>query len=216
MYELFILGKLMHRPMHGYVLQSIMNAALGPFRRVSWGTLYPLLRKLEHDGLIAVQPGRSNDGRGIKNYRTTSRGRDRFFEIMRAPGDRDGGYRDLFRVKLSNFGHLAKQDQLSILDDYRVFPAAIVAHCDAMSVAVMNAPGLDVAERPHVLKAIEHQRHLAACEIAWLDRVKRDLEKEGLGEKNGHKSEKPRTAGSNPASNRNKRAGTRSRSSSRQ
>jgi DNA-binding PadR family transcriptional regulator len=215
MYELFILGKLMHRPMHGYLLQSIMNAALGPFRRVSWGTLYPLLRKLEQDGLIAVQTSKSNDRRGTKNYRTTSLGRTRFLEIMRATGDRDGDYRDLFRVKLSNFGHIGKEDQQAIIADYRAFLAAVVTHSDAMSREVVNAPGLAVAERPYVLKAIDHQRHLAASEITWLDRLSRDLEERDWGEKDVHKAEKPRTTAAKLAGKHNDRAGARSRSKPR-
>jgi len=167
MYELFILGKLMHRPMHGYVLQSIINAALGPFRRLSWGTLYPLLRRLEEAGYIAAQRGKSIDGRGTRNYRTTAPGRNRFFELMRSPID--GDYRDVFRIKVSNFGHIKKADQQMILEDYRTFLEAIVNHSEAMAREVVNAPGLITSERPYVLLAVDHQRHLAASEIAWLD-----------------------------------------------
>ena len=90
MYELFILGKLMHRPMHGYLLQSIINAALGPHRRLGWGTLYPLLRRLENGGFISAQRAKSSDGRGTKTYRVTAKGRERFFELMRSSGERDG------------------------------------------------------------------------------------------------------------------------------
>jgi DNA-binding PadR family transcriptional regulator len=171
MYELFVLGKLMHRPMHGYMLQFIINAAVGPFRRLSWGTLYPLLRKLEQKGLITQQRGGSSDGRGTKNYRTTSLGRKRFLELMHSLPDRDTEHRDLFRVKLSNFGHIPIEEQRRILADYREYVAAIVAHSGAMTAEVLKAPGLAAAERPHVLNAIEHQRHLAACEVAWVDKL---------------------------------------------
>jgi DNA-binding PadR family transcriptional regulator len=169
MYELFILGKLIHRPMHGYLLQSIIDKALGPYQRLSWGTLYPLLRKLEKSGLIAAQRGGSSDRRGTKNYRITPRGRTRFFELMRSPGNPGGQYRELFRVKLSNFGHIGKEDQRSILTEYRALVAGIVKHSEAMSSEVRNAPGLASAERPYVLDAIDHQRYLAASEIAWVD-----------------------------------------------
>jgi DNA-binding PadR family transcriptional regulator len=175
MYELFVLGKLMHRAMHGYMLQSIINAAVGPFRRLSWGTLYPLLRKLEEAGFIAVQDGKSTDGRGTKNYRTTPLGRKRFFELMRSLPDRDTEHRDLFRVKLSAFGHIGIDEQRRILMEYREYVAAIVTHSEAMSSQVMNAPGLAPAERHHVLKAIDHQRHLAACETAWVDALIKTL-----------------------------------------
>jgi DNA-binding PadR family transcriptional regulator len=175
MYELFVLGKLMHRPMHGYMLQAIINAAVGPFRRLSWGTLYPLLRKLEQKGLIAQQGGESSDGRGTKNYRTTPLGKKRFLELMHSLPDRDTEHRDLFRVKLSNFGHIAIEEQRRILADYREYVAAVVSHSEAMAAELRKAIGLAAAERPHVLNAIEHQRHLAACEVAWVEKLTKGL-----------------------------------------
>jgi DNA-binding PadR family transcriptional regulator len=168
MYELFILGKLMHRPMHGYLLQSIINAALGPHRRLSWGTLYPLLRKLEQGDLIAAQSGKSSDGRRTKTYSVTTAGRHRFFALMRSNAKRYSEFRELFRIRLANFGHLGTADRLAILEDYRSFLAALVSHSEAMAAAVLNAGGIAPAERPYVLKAIDHQRHLAASEVVWL------------------------------------------------
>jgi DNA-binding PadR family transcriptional regulator len=167
MYELFILGKLMHRPMHGYVLKSIINAAVEPFRRLSWGTLYPLMRKLEQQGFIAVQGGKSDDGRGTKPYYTTPRGKARFIELMLSPAERYTEIRDLFRVKLSNIGHIAMEDQRLIVADYHAQLAAIVKPSEAMASEVVKARGLAAAERPYVLKAIDHQRHLAPSEIKW-------------------------------------------------
>jgi DNA-binding PadR family transcriptional regulator len=205
MYELFILGKLMHRPMHGYVLQSIMNSALGPLRRVSWGTLYPLLRKLEENGLITIQRVKASDGRGTKIYRTTALGRTRFLEKIRRPGDRDADYRDMFRVKLSNFGHIGSEDQQFILAEHRAFLDAIATHSVAMSREVLNAPGLADAERPYVLKAIDHQRYLAQSEIAWVDQLAREL-----GGKHEQEIQKSANAGSKRARNRNPAAAARS------
>jgi DNA-binding PadR family transcriptional regulator len=211
MYELFILGKLMHRPMHGYLLQSIIDKALGPYRRLSWGTLYPLLRKLEQGGLIAAQGGKSSDQRGTKNYRITPRGRTRFFELMRSPGNRDGQYRELFRIKLSNFGHVGTEEQRSILAKYRALVAAIIKHSEAMTREVRNAPGLAPAERSYVLTAIDHQRYLAASEITWVDA----LMKTTRGD-HENKIEKEGSAASKAGSNRRDRAGARSGSASRE
>jgi DNA-binding PadR family transcriptional regulator len=192
MYELFILGKLMHRPMHGYLLQSIINAALGPHRRLSWGTLYPLLRKLEQGGIIAARNVNSRDGRGTKAYRVTAAGRRRFFALMGVGVEHDTGFRDLFRIRLANFGHLGTADRMAVLEEYRKFLAVLVSHSEAMVAAVLNAPGMAPAERPYVLKAIDHQRHLAASEIAWLD----DLIQATGGEH--EKTTKNRRLGSRP------------------
>lgn len=210
MYELFILGKLMHRPIHGYLLQSIINAALGPFRRLSWGTLYPLLRKLEQDGLIAVQGEKSSDRRRTKNYRTTPRGRARFFALMRSASEHDTAYRDLFRVKLSNFGHIGREDQQLILVEYRKHMEAIVRHSEAKEDEVLNAPGLAAAERPYVLKAIDHQRHLAISEITWVDALIQEI-----GGKGEDRLAKDGRAASKSAGDSRRRVGTRPRSDPR-
>lgn len=211
MYELFILGKMMHRPMHGYLLQSIINKAVGPFRRLSWGTLYPLLRELERGGFIAVEAEQSSDRRGTKKYHTTKRGRGRFLDLMRSDGDRDGQYHDLFRIKLSNFGHIGKKDQRSILAEYRASLAAIVEHSEVMSAEVLDAPGLAAKERPYVLEAIDHQRHLAASELAWVDSLIKRTEGN-----HAKKVEKKRPAISRPDRNRRNRIGTRSGSAPRE
>jgi hypothetical protein len=131
-------------------------------------------------------------------------------------GDRDGDYRDLFRLKLSNFGHIGKDDQCSVVADCRAFLVTIVTHSDAMSGDVINAPDLAAAERPYVLKAIDHQRHLAACEIAWLDRLSRDSQTQDLGGKDGYKVEKSGAAASKLAGKRSDRASARTRSKSQQ
>ena len=44
--EFAVLGLLHESPMHGYELRKRLNAALGVFRALSYGTLYPCLREL--------------------------------------------------------------------------------------------------------------------------------------------------------------------------
>ena len=51
--EFAVLGLLHEGPTHGYDLRRRLNTALGPFRALSYGTLYPALRSLLDRGLIA-------------------------------------------------------------------------------------------------------------------------------------------------------------------
>jgi DNA-binding PadR family transcriptional regulator len=55
--ELAILGLLHESPLHGYELRKRLNAVLGAFRVLSYGTLYPCLRELVGRGWIAEDPG---------------------------------------------------------------------------------------------------------------------------------------------------------------
>ncbi|NJN52791.1 MAG: helix-turn-helix transcriptional regulator [Gammaproteobacteria bacterium] len=52
MLELPILGLLKEEPMHGYQISRELGDALGGSWRVSYGSLYPTLRRLERAGAI--------------------------------------------------------------------------------------------------------------------------------------------------------------------
>src|SRR5579884_3535567 len=126
LYELFTLTRLMSQPFHGYLLRRLLNVAIGPARQISWGVLYPLLRRLEDDGLIASvadggdSPAEAQEGeRQRRVYQITEAGRARFHELMRDLGEYNADYADLFSIKLSGFVYIPPELQLDILRHYR-------------------------------------------------------------------------------------------------
>ena len=50
--EFAVLGLLHDNPMHGYELRKRLNAVLGSFRAISYGSLYPCLKQLLAADLI--------------------------------------------------------------------------------------------------------------------------------------------------------------------
>ena len=79
MLELAVLGEL-EQPLHGYEIRKRISRSMGPFRRLSFGSLYPALHRLADQGLIQVVPdeepaGRSaaKRGRQAKEPRTAPR-----------------------------------------------------------------------------------------------------------------------------------------------
>ena len=52
MLELAVLGLLSEQPLHGYELKKRLSETLGPLWGISFGSLYPALRRLERDGSI--------------------------------------------------------------------------------------------------------------------------------------------------------------------
>lgn len=57
MLELAVLGLLKEQPLHGYELKKRLGEMLGAFWGVSFGSLYPALRRLERAGAIEVVTG---------------------------------------------------------------------------------------------------------------------------------------------------------------
>src|SRR5581483_5374030 len=135
MYELFVLGELMVQPMYGYLLHEVVNMILGPFHRLSWGTLYPLIRRLEQEGLITSQTERRRGGflpaeRGPsrKVFTLTEAGRTRFFFLMLDSGDYNPDCPNMFAIKFSKFGYLTPPQRLVVLEHYRTYMLTLRDH----------------------------------------------------------------------------------------
>jgi DNA-binding PadR family transcriptional regulator len=55
--DLAVLGLLKEGPMHGYVLSKRLRFTLGPLYTVSYGSLYPCLKRLTNTGMVQERPG---------------------------------------------------------------------------------------------------------------------------------------------------------------
>lgn len=119
-YELIILTLLARWPMHGYLISKITKDIAGPYGGLSSGRLYPLLAKLETQGLIAALPNGAErqSGRRSRRYAITETGRTRFHELMMDTTSNLGDYRLLFWIKVSVLHLLELNEQLYLLDHY--------------------------------------------------------------------------------------------------
>jgi DNA-binding PadR family transcriptional regulator len=120
--ELAILGLLFEAPVHGYELRKRLSMRLGGLRVISYGSLYPALRRLTRAGLIAEETGPAADGawsrRGRRVYRITAEGKERFAELIADSGphafDDDG-----FGVHLAFFSRTPAEIRMRILEGRR-------------------------------------------------------------------------------------------------
>ncbi len=121
MYELLVLSLLMHWPLYAYLIAEIANHILGPWERISRGTLSSLLTRLEQDGLIApadpAQVPFATD-RPSRVFAITSAGRERFYQLMVDTTSNQGTYQRLFRIKALHLEYVSPEDQLSLVDHY--------------------------------------------------------------------------------------------------
>ena len=170
MYELFLLGKLIERPWHGYEFHQVLNSVVGPARQVSWGTIYPLLQRLEKAGLIQrlSEPSDKEDGRGRQRYSITQKGKQRFLQLMKSESRNDPNYRETFRIKLGNFSRVDIETQRGIVDRYLGRVSSISAHTKAMAELVSKVTEMNESERQNILLALAHDRFLAESEIKWI------------------------------------------------
>lgn len=174
--ELAILGLLHESPLHGYELRKRLNAVLGAFRVLSYGTLYPCLRGLVTRGWIAEDntakslPGSlsgtsaAGSRRGRIVYELTSDGLAQFQSMLSQSGPAVWED-DTFNVHFSFFARTESDVRLRILEGRR---SRLEERLDAFrSAAAQRRERLD-------LYTTELQRHgleSAEREVRWLSEL---------------------------------------------
>jgi len=73
--DLLILKTLSLGPMHGWGISQRIEQISRDVLRVNQGSLYPALHRLEVQGLLAAEPGTSENNRRARFYRLTAAGR---------------------------------------------------------------------------------------------------------------------------------------------
>jgi DNA-binding PadR family transcriptional regulator len=162
MLELAVLGLLKERPMHGYQLSRELTDSLGGLWRVSYGSLYPTLRRLERDGAIESEAGDERGARRKKVYRITEAGEAMFLDLLQeAP--QDGQAEDArFRMRLAFFRYLPPETRIRLLERRR---QALQRRLATISESLRADRGDDV----YGTALIEHSRESIGSDITWLD-----------------------------------------------
>ena len=125
--EFAVLGILSDGPIHGYELRKRLTDMLGPFRSLSYGTLYPTLRRLVNGGAISpVSLSPAEDALALRGkrarivYALTAKGKEEFEEWANRPGP--GAWDDEgFAAHMAFFSRTERRARLRILHGRRTW-----------------------------------------------------------------------------------------------
>lgn len=120
--EFAILGLLLESPLHGYELRKRLTGVLGPFRAISYGSLYPALKGMLASGLIAESAPKPVPTVTTKRarivYEVTQSGAERFTSLVANPGP-DAWEDEQFAAHLAFFARTPSEMRLRILEGRR-------------------------------------------------------------------------------------------------
>jgi DNA-binding PadR family transcriptional regulator len=112
-----ILGFLMHRKMTGYDLKQAISISFSFFSNISYGSIYPALKKLNQDQLVSMEVIAGDNERTRKVYSITAMGRAHFLEALGAPIEYGKG-RSTFLPRLFFFAHLSARQREALTQGY--------------------------------------------------------------------------------------------------
>jgi len=195
MLELAVLGLLKEQPLHGYELKKRLGETLGFLWGVSYGSLYPALRRLERDGAIEiVEPAPSGSTpipatgsvagdlasarlravadrlasggrRTRKAYRITPRGDALLLELLLADDDRADDERT-FGLKLAFCRHLPQDARLQLLEHRRV---VLLERLDRSRRPGRTSPGATDDRYTRSLR--EHRTRSTERDLEWIEEL---------------------------------------------
>lgn len=143
MYELYILSLLMRGPMHGYLVAKIIGDIIGPVAKVSHGSFYPLLSRMEAEGEIEAVDA-AQGSRRQRSYRITEEGTRRFHQLMMDTASSLGEYQKAFWAKAISFDLIAPADQQYLVDHYLAYCRTHIFYLDReiATLAHESVPGV--------------------------------------------------------------------------
>ncbi len=163
--EFAVLGLLHEAPMHGYELRKRLNSALGAFRALSYGSLYPCLRGLLDKGWVHESAEDAEAGKRARIvYELTADGKEHFQVLAERAGptawDDEG-----FDVHFAFFARTRAEVRLRILEGRRSRLEERLANIREASVR--NRERMD-----HYTAALQrHGEEAAEREVRWLEEL---------------------------------------------
>jgi len=165
MLELAILGLLKERPMHGYELRKQLGQKLGLFWTVSFGSLYPTLRRLEKRGAVAKLTSDPQASRRKQEYRITEVGEREFIELLEE-GAGGGVEQEKFSLRLAFFRYLRPEIRIRLLERRKAY---LEDKLDEAQRSLRRAR--NIRADPYTTSLVRHGVATTAADIAWLEEL---------------------------------------------
>ena len=167
--EFAVLGLLHESPMHGYELRKRLNTALGAFRALSYGSLYPCLRDLLGKGWIFEASGGGSDvlsgsRRARIVYELTADGKERFQDMAESAGPTSWDDEE-FDVHFAFFARTKSEVRLRILEGRRSRLEERLANIRTASAR--NRERMDL----YTAALQRHGEESAEREVRWLEEL---------------------------------------------
>jgi len=106
-----MLGFLMDNSMTGYELKKAFSLSFSFFSGISYGSIYPALKKMEGEGLITMTHEIQDGTPNRKVYTITDKGKEIFRDSLREPISLEPK-RDSFLMQLIFFAHLSPAERI--------------------------------------------------------------------------------------------------------
>ena len=148
--------------MHGYELKKQLGQKLGHFWQVSFGSLYPTLKRLEKRGALETVFSGDKTSRRKNVYRITAQGEQEFLELIEDRAQ-TAWEEEKFPLRFAFFQYVKPDVRLRLLERRKVYLQDKLADLKR---------SLDDAQEPidnYTMSLLRHGMEATQADIAWLE-----------------------------------------------
>ncbi|MDR3189714.1 MAG: PadR family transcriptional regulator [Lactobacillaceae bacterium] len=176
MYELYVLSELMDGPKTGYHLRKVLQLTLGTHRKISFGVLYPLLKKLSEQGLINL----SAEENGTKKTASiTQAGAQRLQVLIATPLVHNAHVEEAFLIKLDAIQHAKPAVQLAVLNEYQAWNTEQITSSQASVERLLGLTDMSEVDRQSAMRIIQLKISRNQVTLDWIAQTKQTLNLNG-------------------------------------
>ncbi len=164
-----LLGKLSKQAMSGYQLKQLM-AKIGRFYwSESNAQIYPILKKMEQQGLVnsAIDP--ESGGRQTRIYTITDLGMQYLLEWMRSQTEATP-YREEILLKLSTAQHLSKKELKNMLSQYQQDIESQLADLQIV-LEHIKEDHKDMSDQKYLVIIYDQVQDILKAKLKWCQRT---------------------------------------------
>lgn len=115
--QTILLGSLFDKSLSGYDLKKLFSVSFAFFSGLSYGSIYPALKKLEQKGQITMKLEIQESAPNRKVYTITEAGKQAFLNSLKSPFSPER-YKDALLMRMFFFVHLSKKERLHAAQNY--------------------------------------------------------------------------------------------------
>jgi len=167
-----VLGLLAYAPLSGYDIRRIYERSLGNFWSESYGHIYPILKRLEDEGLAtgAVQRQSGRPDRTV--YTITNLGREELHRWLAQPLDPHKERVELL-LKVFHGWEVGPDAMVELVRQKRAEHEALLRRYDQYDQDMTARPE---PPTPYWLMTVSCGRHMSEAWLAWCDETLEKLE----------------------------------------
>ena len=174
-----VLGALTVEPMSGYDLKRFFEQGVSFFWAESYGQIYPILKQLKAEGLVAdASADDARVGGGAHPRRAvhaiTPAGREALAAWLAEPAEPQTGRRLEILLKLFFARHGGPNAAARLVADFRAHHAGLLATY-AATEARLRADHAAHPDLPFWLLTLSYGQHVSRALVAWCDETARTL-----------------------------------------